>query len=154
FPMSVGATAILLAERAAPPAVFRILKQHRPTIFCGAPTLYAAMLASPELPKREGVALRVCSSAAQPLPDNIADRFTRHFGVEILDGIGSTEMLHNYLSTRPGRVRYGTTGERVPGYELRLVDDDGKPVPQGEIGELQVNGPTAAAGYWNNRARS
>jgi benzoate-CoA ligase len=154
FPMSVGATAILLAERAAPPAVFRILKQHRPTIFCGAPTLYAAMLASPELPKREELALRVCSSAAEPLPDNIGGRFTRHFGVEILDGIGSTEMLHIYLSNRPGRVRYGTTGERVPGYELRLVDDDGKPVPQGEIGELQVNGPTAAAGYWNNRERS
>jgi benzoate-CoA ligase len=154
FPMSVGATAILLAERAAPPAVFRVLKQHKPTIFCGAPTLYAAMLASPELPKRDEVALRLCSSAAEPLPDNIGTRFTRHFGVEILDGIGSTEMLHIYLSNRPGRVRYGTTGERVPGYELRLVDDDGKPVKPGEIGELQVSGPTSAPFYWNNRERS
>jgi benzoate-CoA ligase len=141
FPMSVGATAILLAERAS-------------TIFYGAPTLYAAMLASPELPKREEVALRLCSSAAEPLPDNIGKRFTEHFGVEILDGIGSTEMLHIYLSNRPGRVRYGTTGERVPGYELRLVDDDGRPVPIGEIGELQVSGPTAAAYYWNSRERS
>jgi benzoate-CoA ligase len=154
FPMSIGASAILLAERASPAAVFRVLKQHQPTIFCGAPTLYAAMLASPELPKREEVALRLCSSAAEPLPDNIGNRFTRHFGVEILDGIGSTEMLHIYLSNRPGRVRYGTTGERVPGYELRLVDDDGKPVPVGEIGELQVSGPTSAAFYWNSRERS
>ncbi len=154
FPMSVGATAVLLAERAAPPAVFRILKQHKPSIFCGAPTLYAAMLASPELPKREAVALRICSSAAEPLPDNIGKRWTQHFGVEILDGIGSTEMLHIYLSNRPGQVRYGTTGTRVPGYDLRLVDDDGRPVPPGEIGELQVSGPTSAACYWNNRERS
>ena len=154
FPMSVGASAILLAERAAPPAVFRILKQHEPTIFCGAPTLYAAMLASPELPQRDAVALRICSSAAEPLPDNIGNRWTQHFDVEILDGIGSTEMLHIYLSNRPGRVRYGTTGERVPGYDLRLVDDDGHPVPPGEIGELQVCGPTSAASYWNSRERS
>jgi benzoate-CoA ligase len=154
FPMSVGATAVLLAERAAPPAVFRILKQHRPSIFYGAPTLYAAMLASPELPKREEVALRLCSSAAEPLPEHIGSRWTERFGVEILDGIGSTEMLHIYLSNRPGRVRYGTTGTPVPGYEVRLVDDDGKPVPPGEIGELQVSGPTSAAGYWNQRERS
>ncbi len=154
FPMSVGATAVLLAERAAPAAVFRILKQHKPTIFCGAPTLYAAMLASADLPPRDAVALRICSSAAEPLPDNIGTRWTEHFGVEILDGIGSTEMLHIYLSNRPGEVRYGTTGKRVPGYELRLVDDDGRPVPVGEIGELQVCGPTSAAFYWNNRERS
>ncbi len=154
FPMSVGATAILLAERASPPAVFRILKQHKPSIFYGAPTLYAAMLASPELPKPEEVALRLCSSAAEPLPENIGNRWTGHFGVEILDGIGSTEMLHIYLSNRPGDVRYGTTGKPVPGYEIRLVDDEGHPVPQGEIGELQVRGPTSAAFYWNQRERS
>jgi benzoate-CoA ligase len=154
FPMSVGATAILMAERASPAAVFRRLKQHRPTIFYGAPTLYAAMLASPELPRREEVALRLCSSAAEPLPENIGDRWTEHFGVEILDGIGSTEMLHIYLSNRPGQVRYGTTGTPVPGYEIRLVDEQGNAVAPGEIGELQVSGPTSAAFYWNNRERS
>jgi benzoate-CoA ligase len=154
FPMSVGATAVLMAERATPAAVFRRLKQARPTIFYGAPTLYAAMLASAELPKREEVALRLCSSAAEPLPDNIGNRWTAHFGVEILDGIGSTEMLHIYLSNRPGEVRYGTTGMPVPGYRVRLVDEQGNPVPAGEIGELQVSGPTSAAFYWNNRERS
>jgi benzoate-CoA ligase len=154
FPMSVGATAVLMAERASPAAVFQRLKQHRPTIFYGAPTLYAAMLASPDLPQRGEVALRLCSSAAEPLPENIGDRWTEHFGVEILDGIGSTEMLHIYLSNRAGAVRYGTTGTPVPGYRIRLVDDEGNSVPQGEIGELQVAGPTSAAFYWNNREGS
>ncbi|HEX7967981.1 MAG TPA: benzoate-CoA ligase family protein, partial [Stellaceae bacterium] len=100
------------------------------------------------------VALRLCSSAAEPLPDNIGNRWTRHFGVEILDGIGSTEMLHIYLSNRPGDVRYGTTGKPVPGYQIRLVDEEGRPVPPGEIGELQISGPTSAAFYWNQHERS
>jgi len=154
FPMAVGATAVLMAERATPAAVFRRLKEQRPTIFCGAPTLYAAMLASPELPARTDVALRLCSSAAEPLPENIGNAWTARFGVEILDGIGSTEMLHIYLSNRPGEVRYGTTGQPVPGYDIRLVDEEGKPVEVGEIGELQVSGPTGAACYWNSRERS
>jgi benzoate-CoA ligase len=154
FPLAVGATAVLMAERATPAAVFRALKRHNPTIFYGAPTLYAAMLASPELPKRGELALRLCSSAAEPLPDNIGNRWTEHFGIEIVDGIGSTEMLHVYLSNRPGDVRYGTTGKPVPGYEIRLVDDEGKEVAPGEIGELQVKGPTSAASYWNQRERS
>jgi benzoate-CoA ligase len=154
FPMAVGATALLMAERPTPAAVARILTQHRPSIFYGVPTLYAAMLASPELPARAAVALRRCVSAGEALPEDIGRRWTAHFGVDILDGIGSTEMLHIFLSNRPGDVRYGTTGKAVPGYELRLVDDDGKPVEPGEIGELQIAGPTSAAYYWNQRARS
>jgi benzoate-CoA ligase len=154
FPLAVGATAVLMAERASPAAVFGVLRRHNPTIFYGAPTLYAAMLASPELPQRGELALRLCSSAAEPLPDNIGNRWTERFGIEIVDGIGSTEMLHVYLSNRPGDVRYGTTGKPVPGYEIRLVDDDGNPVAPGEIGELQVKGPTSAAAYWNQRERS
>jgi benzoate-CoA ligase len=154
FPLAVGATAVLMAERATPAAVFRVLKRHNPTIFYGAPTLYAAMLASPELPARGELALRLCSSAAEPLPDNIGNRWTEHFGIDIIDGIGSTEMLHVYLSNRPGDVRYGTTGKPVPGYEIRLMDDEGKEVAPGEIGELQVKGPTSAASYWNQRERS
>ena len=154
FPLAVGATSILMAERPTPASVARVLKQHRPSIFYGVPTLYGAMLASPELPGRGEVAIRRCVSAGEALPEDIGRRWTGHFGVEILDGIGSTEMLHIFLSNRPGEVRYGTTGQPVPGYDIRLVDDAGKPVERGEIGELQVSGPTSAAFYWNQRERS
>ncbi|HET8729062.1 MAG TPA: benzoate-CoA ligase family protein [Alphaproteobacteria bacterium] len=154
FPFAVGATAILLAERPTPAAVSRILREHRPTIFYGVPTLYGALLASPDLPQREEMALRRCASAGEALPADIGRRWTERTGVEILDGIGSTEMLHIFLSNWPGHVRYGTTGRPVPGYEVRVVDEAGAPVPAGEIGELQIAGPTCAAFYWNNRDRS
>jgi benzoate-CoA ligase len=154
FPMAVGATAVLMAERPTPQSVARILMTHKPTVFYGVPTLYGAMLASNELPTREQVALRHCVSAGEALPEEIGKRWQERFGVDILDGIGSTEMLHIFLSNRPGDVRYGTTGKPVPGYQIRLVDEDGKPVEPGEIGELQVSGPSSAAAYWNNRERS
>jgi benzoate-CoA ligase len=118
------------------------------------PTLYAALLASPDLPAKGEVNLRVCTSAGEALPADLGVRWTRHFGTEILDGLGSTELLHIFLSNRPGEVRYGTSGKAVPGYELRVVDDAGHAVKPGEIGELQINGPTSAACYWNNRAKS
>ncbi len=154
FPLSVGATAVLMAERPTPAAVFERLIRHQPTIFYGVPTLYAALLADPGLPAADQLALRRCTSAGEALPEDVGRRWRAHFGLDILDGIGSTEMLHIFLSNRPGDVRYGTTGKAVPGYELRLVGDDGAPVADGELGELQVRGPTAAAMYWNNRARS
>ncbi len=154
FPMAVGATAVLMAERPTPAAVFQRLRTHRPTIFYGVPTLYAAMLAHPGLPAPAELRLRRCASAGEPLPEEIGRRWSRHFGVDILDGIGSTEMLHIYLSNRSGAVRYGTTGQPVPGYEVRLVDEQGQPVAPGEAGELQVAGPSAAAMYWNNRDKS
>jgi benzoate-CoA ligase len=154
FPMAVGATSVLIAERPTPASVGRILKEQRPTIFYGVPTLFGWMLASPDLPRRDEVALRRCTSAGEALPEDIGRRWTEHFGVEILDGIGSTEMLHIFLSNRPGEVRYGTTGKPVPGYGLRLVDEDGHAVPDGAIGELQIAGPTSAPFYWNNRERS
>ncbi len=154
FPMSVGATAVLMAERPTPQSVFKRLREHKPTIFYGVPTLYAALLASPDLPKREDLRMRVATSAGEALPADIGKRWTEHFGIEILDGIGSTEMLHIFLSNRPGEVRYGTTGKAVPGYAIRLIGEDGQPVKQGEIGELQINGPTSAILYWNNREKS
>ena len=154
FPMSVGATTVLMAERPSPAAVFARLIKHRPTIFYGVPTLFAALLAHPELPRREELALRCCTSAGEALPADIGRRWTERFGVEILDGIGSTEMLHIFLSNRPGAVRPGTTGQPVPGYELRIVGDDGAPVAHGQVGELQIKGPTAAMGYWNNRHKT
>jgi len=154
FPLSVGATTILMAERPTPSAIAKRLVEHEPTIFYGVPTLYAAMLASPELPAKGSVNLRLCVSAGEALPENIGKRWTAHFGVEILDGIGSTEMLHIFLSNRPGSVRYGTTGVPVPGYEVRIVDDRMQPVAQGEVGDLYISGPTAANGYWNNRPKT
>ena len=158
FPMSVGATTLLMPERPTPQATFaRWLGRFggvKPTIFFGAPTGFAGMLASPELPARQDVALRLVSSAGEALPAELGERFTAHFGVEIIDGIGSTEMLHIFLSNRPGQVRYGTTGWPVPGYEIELRGDDGQPVPDGEPGDLYIHGPSAAMMYWGNRAKT
>jgi benzoate-CoA ligase len=154
FVMAAGATAILMAERPTPPAVFKRLKERKPTIFYGVPTLYAAMLADPAFPKKEELALRICVSAGEALPPQISKGFREKTGLDILDGIGSTEMLHIFLSNRPGDLRYGSTGKAVPGYELRLVDEQGNEVPQGELGELEIRGTTAAMYYWNNRAKS
>lgn len=154
FPLSVGATTVLLPARPTPAEVFRVLREHRPTIFYGVPTLYAALLADAGRPKRQELNLRVCTSAGEALPAEIGQRWTSEYGCEILDGIGSTEMLHIFLSNRPGKVRYGTTGQPVPGYELRIVGDDGRECADGEIGELQISGPSAALMYWNNRAKT
>ncbi|MDZ7866950.1 benzoate-CoA ligase family protein [Acidovorax sp.] len=154
FPLSVGATVVLMAERPTPDATFRRWTQHRPTVFFGAPTGFAGMLASPALPAREAVALRMCSSAGEALPGEIAQRFKAHFGCEIIDGIGSTEMLHIFISNRPGDVRYGTTGKPVEGYEVELRGEDGRPVPDGEVGDLYICGPSAALMYWANREKS
>ncbi|WP_313389319.1 benzoate-CoA ligase family protein [Achromobacter aegrifaciens] len=154
FPLSVGATVILMGERPTPQAVFKRLTQHRPTVFYGVPTLYASMLASPDLPAREQVAMRICTSAGEALPRDIGERYTRHFGCEILDGIGSTEMLHIFISNQTGQLRYGTTGKPVPGYEVQLRDENGAPVPPGAIGDLYIKGPSAALMYWNNRDKT
>src|SRR5262249_48365299 len=152
--LSVGATTVLMAERPTPAALFKRLLEQRPTIFYGVPTLFAAMLAAPDFPSREALRLRRCTSAGEPLPAEIGRRFRERTGVALLDGIGSPEMLHIFLSNRPDDVRYGTTGLRVPGYELRIVDEQGHDVAGGEPGELLIRGPTAAMAYWSNRARS
>jgi benzoate-CoA ligase len=154
FPLSAGATTILMAERPTPQAVFKRLLEHQPTIFCGVPTLYAAMLASPELPSRTAVALRRCASAGEPLPRDVGERFAARYGCEILDGIGSTEMLHIFLSNVPGEVHYGTTGKPVPGYDIELRGEDGRPVVTNAIGDLYIRGPSAALMYWANRERT
>jgi benzoate-CoA ligase len=150
FPMSVGATTILHAGRPTPNAVCKILREKRPTIFCGVPTLFSSLLASKDLPRPGEHSLRFCTSAGEALPEEIARAWKKHTGAEIIDGIGSTEMLHIFISNRPGAVRYGTTGFPVPGYEVRIAGDSGAEIPRGEIGELQVRGPTRASCYWNN----
>jgi benzoate-CoA ligase len=150
FPLSVGATAVLCPGRPTPAAVNAILREHRPTIFFGVPTLYSALLASPDLPQKGEHALRLCVSAGEALPEKVGLAWRERTGVDIVDGIGSTELLHIFVSHRPGDVRYGTTGRVVPGYRVRLVDETGQEVPAGAIGEMHVSGPTTAAGYWNN----
>ena len=154
FPLSVGATVVLMAERSTPAAVFRRWTDHQPTVFFGAPTGFAAMLAAPNLPAKHQVSLRLASSAGEALPADLGERFTAHFGIEVIDGIGSTEMLHIYVSNRPGKVRYGTSGWPVPGYAVELRGDDGQPVPDGDTGDLYVKGPSAALMYWSNRDKS
>lgn len=155
FPLSVGASVVLMAERPTPQACFQRMTQHQPTVFCGAPTGYGGMLAAPDLPPKSAVALRLCSSAGEALPRDIGERWTAHFGCEIIDGIGSTEMLHIFLSNRPGDVRYGTTGKPVPGYEVQLRDEDGSVITShNQIGDLYIQGPSAALMYWNNRGKS
>jgi benzoate-CoA ligase len=154
FPLSVGAKVVLMSERATPSAVFKRWLEHGPTVFFGAPTGYATMLASPELPAKSAVRLRLCSSAGEALPSEIGRAFAAHFGCDVLDGIGTTEMLHIFVSNRPGDIRYGASGRVVDGYEVELRGPDGRPVPPGEIGDLYVKGPTAALMYWRNREKS
>ena len=155
FPLSVGATAVLLPGRPTPEAVFEVMRRHRPTIFYGVPTLFASLLAHKDMGRGAGSdRLRLCISAGEALPQHLGERWRQTSGVEVLDGIGSTEMFQTFLSNQPGAVRYGTTGKPVPGYELKIVDETGGEVAAGEIGELVVRGPSAGEGYWNQRQKS
>jgi benzoate-CoA ligase len=154
FPLATGATSLLVAGRITPDVVCDVLVRRRPTIFCGVPTLFNACLLNPALPIAGHHALRLCVSAGEVLPEEIGRTWTERTGVEIIDGIGSTEMLHIFVSNRPGSVKYGTTGTPVPGYRARIIDEHGAEAAPGEVGELEVAGPTAAMFYWNNREKS
>jgi 4-hydroxybenzoate-CoA ligase len=155
FPMSVGATCVLLPQRPTPETVFAVMRRHRPTIFYGVPTLYASLLAHKDMTRGAGSdRLRLCISAGEALPAALGERWREAAGVDVLDGIGSTEMFQTFLSNQPGDVRYGTTGKPVPGYELKIIDEQGRDAPDGEIGELVVRGATAGEGYWNQRHKS
>jgi benzoate-CoA ligase family protein len=155
FPMGAGAQSVLYPHRPTPDAVFEMITRHRPTLFFGVPTLYAAMLALKEPEKRWDVSsLRLCVSAGEALPEELYNRWRDRFGVELIDGIGTTEILHIFLSNRPGAPRPGSTGLPVPGYEAIIVDDAGQPVPQGEIGNLRVKGDSTMAYYWNKHEKT
>jgi benzoate-CoA ligase family protein len=155
FPLHVGATAVVIAERPTPAAVMRVMQAHEPTIFYGVPTLFAAILADPALEGARGSKrLRVCTSAGEALPADLGRRWRERFGVDILDGIGSTEILHIFISNRHGEVRYGTSGRPVGGYTVRLLNDQGVEVADGEVGDLWCRGPSICSAYWNNRAAS
>ena len=179
FPFYVGATTVVLAGRPTPDAVMELLRKHQPTIFYGVPTLYGAMLAQPPGAEETGSAvrgraaralsrdaqppgspgdgssrLRLAVSAGEALPAEIGAAWEERFGAPILDGLGSTEMLHIFLSNREGDVRYGTSGKAVPGYQLKVVAETGEPAAPGEIGELWVSGDSSAVAYWNQREKS
>ena len=155
FPMAVGASAVLLPERPTPDAVFAMMERHQPTLFGGVPTLFAAMLAHPMIrPGAGSMRLKRCISAGEALPADIGRRWKAQVGCDILDGIGSTELLHIFISNRIDDIQYGTSGKPVPGYEARIIDEHGHLVPNGEQGELIVRGPSAADGYWNQRDKS
>ncbi|WGS21354.1 MULTISPECIES: benzoate-CoA ligase family protein [unclassified Bradyrhizobium] len=155
FPMSVGATTVLNSERPTPAVMFALMNKYHPSIFFGVPTLFAAML-NDEATKaqRGGDRLRICTSAGEALPESVGNAWKSRFGVDILDGVGSTELLHIFLSNAPGDIKYGTSGRPVPGYKVRLVNELGAEVADGEVGELLVDAPSAGEGYWNQRGKS
>ena len=166
FPLSVGASAVLSPHPPKPDIMFRYLEKFRPTIFFGIPTLYGQMLEyQARIDKENKVepdpnadhalsSVRICVSAGEALPSDIYHRWKKRYGVDILDGMGSTEMGHIFLSNQPGAIKPGSTGKPVPGYELRIVDDKGAEVPRGEIGTLMVKGDSAAQSYWRKREKS
>jgi 4-hydroxybenzoate-CoA ligase len=154
-PMWVGATSVFYPERPTPQTVFEVLRGYQPTMFFAVPTLYAAILADPECTAENASSrLRLCFSAGEPLPAHIGIAWRERFGIDIVNGVGSTEMGHLFLTNLPDAVEYGTSGVPVHGYDLRLVDEEGQGVADDEIGELLVNGESAAAGYWNQREKS
>jgi benzoate-CoA ligase len=155
FPFAAGATVVLNRDRPTPHTVSALLRDYQVTLLNGVPTFFAGWLASDEIPSKDEIpGLRLATSAGECLPAPIGNAFFDRFGIDVIDGLGSTEMLHIFLSQRPGTVRYGCTGQPVPGYELRIVTDDGSIARPGELGELHVKGPTAATGYWKNHPKS
>jgi len=154
FPLSAGATVVLLEDRPTAESVTDIVDTYRPTLFFSVPTLYSMMLNTGRLPAREGSRLRACVSAGEALPETVLHGWRQAVGVDILDAIGSTEMLHMFMSNRPGDIRAGTSGKPLAGYDVRILDEDGHPVADGDTGDLYVSGPSSATGYWNQRSKS
>lgn len=155
FPFYVGATTVLFSGRPKADVILRTAHHTKPSLFFSVPSLYAAMLERMEEEDCYDLSsIRLAVSAAEPLPAEIFKRWKRRFGTEILDGIGSTEVLHIYASSRSGEVKPGSTGRPVPGYELKITDEKGLPVPKGEVGDLWVRGESTAPCYWRNHQLS
>lgn len=149
YPFYVGAATVLLPDRPFPETIFETITKYRPTVFFGVPTLYASMLQVENAEKKYDLSsLRICTSAGEALPKEIFYAWKRRFGLEILDGIGSTEILHIFITNRPGDVKPGSSGKIVPGYSARIVDDEGNDLPDGEVGTLHVKGESIASKLW------
>jgi benzoate-CoA ligase len=155
FPYSVGAASVLFPGRPQPEPVFKIIEQFKPTLFFTVPTLYAAMLAAGGGENKHDLSsIRLCISAAEALPAELFNRWKERFGVEILDGIGSTEMLHIFITNWPGKVVPGSTGQLVPGYSAKIIDENGLEVLCSEVGDLLISGDSSAPYYWNKHEKS
>ena len=155
FPLRVGGTTVLLPGRPMPDTVFEIIDKYQPTVFYSVPTSYAALLHTAEKTGRTSLGrVRMCVSAGEPLPKHLYDKWLERFGVEILDGIGSTEILHIFISNRPGQARPGSTGQVVPGYEAKIMDDEGNELGPREVGTLFIKGDSIAMAYWNKHDQS
>ncbi len=155
FPLYSGGTTVLFPGRPTPPRAYEVIDRYRPTIFYAVPTSYAGMLYAAEMVDRTSLGrVRMCVSAGEPLPKAMFERWLARFGVEIIDGIGSTEILHIFISNRPGHVRPGSTGQIVPGYEAKIIDDAGAELPAGQVGTLLIKGDSIAAGYWNKHEQT
>jgi len=149
FAMKAGATYVLCPQRSTPALMFQLVREHKATVFIGVPTLYAQMLNAAEKGEPADFSrVRICLAAAEPLPADLYKRWKERFGVEILDGIGTTEAMHIFISNKAGEVRPGSTGRAVPGYKVKLVDEKGEEVPTGEVGDLVISGGSVFAGYW------
>lgn len=154
FPFSVGASAVLFPERCTADVLFRRIAQYRPTILINVPTMVNQMVSHPEAERQDLSSLRLATSAGEALPVELYERWTRAFGVELLDGLGTAEMWHIFISNRPGAVRPGTLGQVVPGFEVRVCDEAGTPLPDGEIGMLWVRGNSRAIAYWQQMEKT
>ena len=159
FPFAVGATTILWPGPPTPANVFPVIERHRPTLFFSVPTGYAMLLAygKPEGDERADYdlsSIRLAVSAGEALPAALYERFKQRYGIDVIDGIGSTEVLHMFIANRPGAIRPGSSGQMVPGYQGRIVDESGAPVPRGEVGNLWIRGDSTCACYWNQHERT
>jgi benzoate-CoA ligase family protein len=155
YPPGVGAAVVLQPDRPLPEIIFSTIQRYKPTVFFGIPTLYANMLQVDNAEKKyDTSSLRICTSAGEALPREIFYEWKRRFGIEILDGIGSTELLHIFISNRPGDVKPGSSGKVVPGYQIKIVDESGKEVPDGEVGTLLVKGESTAAYYFRHHDKT
>jgi benzoate-CoA ligase family protein len=154
FPQRVGAASVLVEGRLEPAHVFEVIAAERPTVLFAVATVYARMLQVPHVGPGALGSLRLCVSSGEALPPAVFDAWRDRFGLELLDVVGSTEALHDFIANRPGTARRGSAGRVIPGFEARLVDDEGRPVPPGTVGHLLIKGPTTSPGYWHRRRRT
>jgi benzoate-CoA ligase family protein len=154
FPFSVGATSVLFSEHPTPDVLFEQIRRHRPTILVNVPTMVSQMVAHPAAAQQDLSCLRFATSAGEALPAELYRRFKETFGVELLDGLGTAEMWHIFITNRPGEVKPGTLGRAVDGFEVRVCDDEGRELPAGEVGALRVRGASRALGYWHEAERT